>query len=130
MRKFINIVTEGQSEIILYHATPVEKLESIRKEGVAPISYWGSIETAEYYAEDTESVIIGVPISAFDHNLLEPDYPGIEEPVTYSTIGKPESQVIAEWSACEGTWQDSLEIIESVRYKGVVPFDAFYSIEE
>ena len=120
MRRYIDIVNESQRDIMLYHATLRANLASIERDGVKPTSYWASTEElVEYYSEDGDYVVISAPLSAFDPTLLRPDYPGINEPIT-TAIGKSEAAVIAEWKACDGTWQDSLRIIHSVSYEGVI----------
>lgn len=104
----------------LYHATASSKLPRILKYGIRAPSYWGTIDIAHYYADDIDdAVILKLPLSAFDTRYLEPDHASIAEPLTW-TIGKSEEEVQEEWAACDGTWQDSLAIVSSVKYTKVI----------
>jgi hypothetical protein len=112
---------------MLYHGTSQRKLHELLATGgtmTAP-SWWGSQEVAWYYAEDQEDrdgsspVVIGVPLSRFDTAHLEPDHNSIAEPIT-TVIGKTEDEVIEAWETAEGTWQESLDIVESVIYRAPI----------
>lgn len=108
----------------LYHATDSDSVESCLRDGLKPTSYWAIGAVAEYYVgchddEGSEGVILAAKLDDFDESLFEPDYPGLEEPVIYS-LGKRDEQIWSEWEASEKTWRDSLRIIGSVRYTGVV----------
>jgi hypothetical protein len=108
----------------LYHATDRQNVESCLADGVRPTSYWGIGVLAEYYVgccddEDDEGVVLTASLSDFDESLLEPDYPGLEEPITY-TLRKSEDEIWTEWEASAKTWRDSLRIIGSVRYRGTI----------
>jgi len=109
----------------LYHGTSDLYYQDILDNGIKAPSYWGTPEVAEYYSEVvTEEVggnpvIIEVSLSRFNQDLLEPDYNSIDEPLTY-TLGKTEEEVWEEWEQTGETWQDSLEIVASVLYKGVI----------
>jgi hypothetical protein len=79
---------------------------------------------AEYYVsvcddEGDAGVMLAAALSDFDESLLEPDFPGLEEPVTYS-LGKRDEEIWTEWEASGKTWRDSLRIIGSVRYRGLI----------
>jgi len=120
---------------VFYHGTSLRALAEIEKLGrIKPVSYWGSYEVAAYYAEvtaeeqDDRAVILQYPIAKFLDQYLEPDYPGIEEPITY-TIGKKESAVWREWKQSDKTWQDSWQIIQSVRYTADVMDDGDLNYE-
>jgi hypothetical protein len=109
----------------LYHATAEDNAESCLRDGVTPTSYWATEDLIDYYVESVEddgheAVVLAVDLSELDEALLEPDYPGIEEPVVFSAMGKRDQQVWQEWEASTKTWRDSLEIIGSIRYRGVV----------
>lgn len=115
-----------------YHATTVENLELIKKSGkVNPNSYFGIEEISEYYAETIEddgltSVVLKIPASCFDTKSIEVDWPGISEPVTYSTLGIKEDDVHDMWEASNKSPQACLEIIGSFRYAQSIPFsDSF-----
>jgi hypothetical protein len=109
---------------ILHHATAVSNVESIYKNGIRPISYWGNVDIVSYYSETIEDDgddvhVFEISLSEFDKNLLEPDYEGIEEPIS-TVIGKSEDTVRKEWENSNKTWQDSYRIIGSVRYRGII----------
>lgn len=110
----------------LYHATSRERADAFLKDGIpAHVSYWGVEEIAAYYAETVADegatpVILSVALEDLDETLLLPDMPGVEEPIA-TVIGCRERDVHAAWSACTGTWRDSLDIIGSVSFTGAVP---------
>ena len=112
------------SEPTLYHGTSDVHKDDILRNGIGK-SYWGTAEVAEYYAEVTvdevggDMIVISKPLSSFKEDLLEPDSNSIAEPLTY-TLRKSEDQIASEWEESEGTWQDSLKIVESVIYNGRV----------
>jgi hypothetical protein len=108
----------------LRHVFPASALQSILVEGVRPRSYWAIESVSDYYAETfddegVESLCLEVPIERLAGRT--PDMPGIEEPVVFGAMGKREAQVQQEWSACSGTWMDSLEIIGSIACDETVP---------
>lgn len=104
----------------LYHATSSNNLPRILKYGIKAPSYWGTVDIAHYYADDIDdAVILRLPLSAFDTRYLAPDHASVAEPIT-TVIGKSEEEVQAEWRGCEGTWEDSLEIVSSVKYNKVI----------
>jgi hypothetical protein len=134
MRRWIDIIkhapranlkeSAGEFDGYLYHASPERYVESITREGILPTSYWGTERIAEYYAEDIrengeEAHIFRVPFRDFDEANLEPDLPGLEEPLTY-TLGMSEEEVWDEWADSAKDWNASLEIVGSVRYTGIV----------
>lgn len=89
------------------------------------MSYWASDEDIHEYYLDTiredgyEPVSIVIDISAMDSSLIEPDYPGIEEPLTY-TLKTSEDTVWEKWENSSKTWRDSIEIIGSIRFCGLI----------
>ena len=109
----------------LYHGTSRAIMEKILASGaIKPPSWWGTEQVAEYYAvvaaeaegkDDTDSVIFQVPLSRFNGAMLKPDGNSIAEPLTF-TLGRSEEDLYEEWEASKGTWQECLEIYESVRY--------------
>ena len=109
----------------LYHVTPADNVQNIESNGIQPVSYWGIGRITNYYIEDVEgsngeAKVYHVPLSEFDKTLLEPDVNGIEEPLTH-TLGVNEEDIWNKWELSDKTWQDSLNLIGSVRYRGVVP---------
>jgi hypothetical protein len=135
MRKWIDLFeNQGLSENALdgpnhfdgtlFHATSQSRARSCLAKGVKPVSYWAIGIVSEYYIETVEDegdegVTLEAHLSEFDEELLEPDYPGLEEPIT-SAVGKNEDQIWSEWESSEKTWRDSLRIIGSVRYRGTI----------
>lgn len=115
----------------LYHATDEENLPSIAREGMRTGSYWTSLEKlATYYAgtvedEDKVSAILVVDLADLEAAAkaggveLEPDYPGIEEPIT-SVIGMSQQRVWEQWRNSMG-WQGCLDLIGSLRCPVPVP---------
>lgn len=114
----------------LYHATSTDNIEAIIKDGLRSGAYLtNSAEQAEYYA-DTISDEGKVPIiieldlseliSAVGEDNIEPDHPSIAEPIT-STLELDEDEVYEAWEEAEGTWRDSLEIVNSVKVKAAIP---------
>jgi hypothetical protein len=129
MRKWINLLESGfdsehHFDGILYHATSQSRARSCIETGVRPVSYWGIGIISEYYIETVEDdgdegVVLEANLNDFDEAMLEPDYEGIEEPIT-GVVGKSEDQIWSEWEASGKTWRDSLRIIGSVRYRGII----------
>lgn len=129
MRKWIDTISIFEEirldfDGFLYHATSIDNIEGIYKQGIKPVSYWGVFEIAAYYADGIEEDgqephIFKLPISDFDPSLLEPDYPGLQEPLV-PMIGMPEDEIWDKWERSEKTWRVSLELIGSVRYRGVI----------
>jgi hypothetical protein len=116
---------------MFYHATSRKNLKSIVKKGIKPHSYWtNNSALADYYAEtieddDEEPVIIGVRFEVFDENFLNPDFPGIDEPIS-TAINKNSSIVYHEWETSNRTWEDSLDIIGSICYhQSIMPLSIF-----
>jgi len=121
---------ENNSET-LFSATAASSLESILKEGLRRGSYWtNDDDVSAYYAETIEDegmspVIIQVSLSALSAEYCRPDHNGLVEPLTY-TLGKSQEDVALAWESSEKKWEDSMEIIHSIRYHAVVPADALY----
>ena len=114
-RKYVNKEEE------LYHGTSDLYKQDILKFGIQAPSYWGTAEVAEYYANEVSEehggnpLVVKIPLSKFDQSLLKPDLNSIGEPLTF-TLRKTEEEVWEEWEQSDETWQDSLEIVESVIY--------------
>jgi hypothetical protein len=129
MRQWIDLLSEGLDgpsyfDGTLYHATSQSNAQSCISQGVRAPSYWGVGALAEYYIETVEDegdegVMLEADLTDFDESLLEPDYPGLEEPIC-SAVGKSENEIWSQWEASGKTWRDSLRIIGSVRYRGII----------
>lgn len=110
----------------LYHATSHVRADAFMTEGFAGhVSYWGVLAIAEYYAETVEdegdeAIILSVDLSAFDTDALREDAAGFEEPIT-TVIGSSESDVHRAWARSGRTWRESLDLIGSVSYHGILP---------
>jgi len=117
---------------LLYHATKRENPPSIAEAGLRAGSYWAADENLlDYYVETIEeegdeAVVLVLDLQPLAEYLLsrgvalEPDSPGIEEPIT-GALGRSEHEIWRAWAnSCE-TWEDSLRIISSVRCPSVVP---------
>ena len=119
-----------RAPLTLYHGTSSTLASEIARRGLCGhYVYLGIVDVADYYAEAVVDEVGGseaVFVVEVPRNLqsrLEPDYGGIEEPLTY-TLGKSEESIWEEWDASAQTWEDSLRIIGSVRLKldsGCVP---------
>lgn len=122
---------------ILYHITDSKNLDGILAEGLRANSYWtDSLDLSDYYAEtvrDEGGIPITLSIELDNLNLdaasLEPDYPGIEEPIT-TVIGMSEDEVLEAWGKSDQTWQDSLSIIGSLRCRQAITHDVLVAITE
>ncbi|HIH2751011.1 TPA: hypothetical protein ACYLN4_006837 [Burkholderia lata] len=112
--------------LCLFHITVRTKLDCIAREGMRRKSYWSeSGGLLGYYEETVEDegedpVTLAVFRHALISQFLEPDYPGIEEPIT-TVVGKSEDEVHSEWSASDQKWNDSLIIVGSLRYSEIIP---------
>lgn len=114
----------------LYHATSQDALISIINEGLRNLSYWSDDESVtDYYGETIEDegavlVVIAINLDALIKHVgelaIEPDYPGIEEPIT-GALGKSEDEINEEWEASDKSWRSSLEIIHSLRCRSPIP---------
>ncbi|MCR1345339.1 hypothetical protein NRY68_05895 [Acidithiobacillus ferrooxidans] len=108
-------------DTVLLHATSVENMELIKSSGMLARSYWtNDTDLAAYYAETVEddgfeSVIIAVRLKDLDEAFIQPDYPGLEEPIT-GVLGSTEERIWKKWEASERGWINSLSIVHSVRY--------------
>jgi len=105
--------------MMLYHVTSRGNLAAILQQGITPTSYWAIEEVCDYYAEDFDDPItFGIDLSRISDPI--PDQPGIDEPVTFPTMGKREAEVHDEWENSNQTWRDSLEIVGSIACRSIV----------
>ncbi|MGC9237971.1 MAG: hypothetical protein ACP5GF_13965, partial [Thiomonas sp.] len=101
-------------------------LDSILKNGLRPGAYLAADDwLADYYAEIIEdeecrsAVVLQVAMDDLNKEFLEPDYPGIDEPITM-LLDLDEESIHAQWGDSRQTWEDSLSLIRSVRYAAVI----------
>lgn len=112
----------------LLHVTASDNLDGIRADGVTGLSYWAVREDIHaYYVEtvedeEKEPVTLMVDLDDLDPNLLEPDHPGLEEPIT-TVLGMSEDEVWEEWQETDQSWNACLDLIGTVRYRGIIPAD-------
>jgi hypothetical protein len=113
-------------EEFLLHTTSVDVMEGIANQGLLEMSYWarpGAI--SDYYAETVtdegkQPIALRLPLSILATFQPEPDHPGLEEPLTY-TLGMSEDEVWRQWSHTGETWQECLDLIESIRVRAAIP---------
>mgnify|MGYP001470690550 FL=1 len=127
----------GLQEEILFHGTTIGKARSILKSGMRPTdafelfdgeemtsegSFWGTIRTAAWYAEDSSihrkggrPAIIACPVSFLQtYTTLAADIPSRDFPVPGLTRLE-DPAVAARWPNGQyRTWQESLEDLGSV----------------
>lgn len=109
----------------LFHVTEKRHLELIRKEGLRSGTYFSiDPDLVDYYAgtiedENQSPVVLQVSLEDLDAKFMEPDYPGIEEPIT-TVLGESERFIQQEWKHSDQSWQDSLELVKSVKYAAVI----------
>lgn len=112
----------------LYHLTAATNVESIIKDGVRPISYWGQLSVVHYYRRlllhnSDRAMILRVSFENFLAGSFEPDIRGIHHPPN-EAIEMTDAEVGAVWDQSAQTWQNCLDLIGSVAYRGVVPINA------
>lgn len=107
----------------LFHATSTDNAALIRKKGMMAGSYWGKAPLAHYYRETVYDegkvpAFFAIDISTLQVELgdvFEPDWPGIEEPIS-TVVGLKEEDIHARWEALEAPgWRDSIDLIGSLR---------------
>jgi len=114
------------ASLVLRHATAQRHLPAILADGLRAGSYWSASERLTAYYEETVAdedqvpVVLQVGLAALASEALQPDYPGIDEPIC-TVIGHSEAAVQVLWVAAARTWQDSLAIVQSVRYARPIP---------
>lgn len=110
-------------ELKFFHVTARKHIASVTQHGLRKGVYLSHAEYPEvrdYYAETVsdegdEPVVIEIDARGIDVNLLAPDMPGIEEPLSF-TLGTTDDQVHAQWESSSKTWEDSVNIIGTARY--------------
>ena len=77
-------------ETHLYHVTSKDQLPQILKNGLRAGSYWSNREDiTDYYRETIEDegkepITISISLSNLNPSHIQPDYNGIEEPLTFT----------------------------------------------
>lgn len=144
-RDWISLVTAiadrieeaGLSEEILFHGTTVEKARAIMSNGMRPAdafevlpdgtesmtegSFWGTVGTAAWYAEDKSfyrgesPVLLACPVGFLQtYSILGIDIPSRDFPIPGLTPME-DPEVARRWATgMRRTWQDSLSDIGSV----------------
>lgn len=117
------------ASVVLWHVTSTEAAEAIAAEGMRPGSYWTCDGTlADYYAEcvrdeGAEPVVLQTTLDRLPMSALEPDRPGLQEPIT--TVLGAEEDVRARYDAAlagsGSPWQASLEALRSLRCACALP---------
>lgn len=122
----MRVVDPYQEEVeYLYHVSAFDALDSILAEGLHECSYWCTDGLVDYYQETIEDegrtpIVLRMEISAVAELLPEPDDNSIAEPIS-TCLPLSEGEVHLAWSAAEGTWQDALAIVGSIRLRAPVP---------
>lgn len=115
----------------LYHATNINNLASIAREGMRAGSYWASNDDVHnYYGsvvrdEGHEDVTLTVALGDLLAAWLQPDWNGIEAPLCF-TLGMDEDEIRELWDGSSQDWRASLEIIGTLKYGAVIPPDKIY----
>ena len=60
-------------------------------------------------------------LKSVSEKAIEPDFPGIQEPLTY-ILKSSEEQIWEMWEESNKTWKDSLKIVGSLRITKTIPF--------
>lgn len=115
--------------IKLFHATDAANLDGLRTEGLRGPSYWSArddihsyyIETIEDEGKDPLTLI--VDIDDLLAGLLEPDMPGLEEPIA-TVLGMREEDIRAAWENGDRSWSACLDLIGTLLYRGDLPASA------
>lgn len=119
----------------LYHITSRDNLQGIAKLGMKPNSYWSTdLDLADYYKETVideghKPVILTIQLNDVAGLTLEPDYPGLEEPIT-TVLHKSEDQVQSEWARSAKDWKASIAIINSLRIKDAISPERLYVMDD
>lgn len=113
----------------LFHVTSTDALQGITKTGLNAFSYWSTdAAIASYYGDTIEdeglepitlTIELDDLIAHVGADALEPDFPGIEEPIC-TALGKRESDVLIEWRNSRREWRDSLAVVHSLRCRAPI----------
>jgi hypothetical protein len=105
----------------LFHVTARRHLAAIMGQGLrAPVYLASCRRVVSYYREVVEDdgeapVVLAINPAGLCEAALEPDWPGLEEPLTF-TLGMSEQGIAAAWEACERRdYRASLAVIGSCR---------------
>lgn len=140
-QKFLQreLVDDPGKTTLLYHATQLDALAGIAAEGLRSLSYWTDDEDVLAYYKETivdenaKPVVLVIDLDQLlrlvGEHAIEPDHPGIEEPITCS-LGKSESKVEIEWFASAQGWRDSLKVVRSLRCRSSIPEQALRVLDE
>lgn len=119
----------GFKSVTLYHATAVENLPFIFRDGLLPNSYFGVKKIAEYYKEvindeGKQAILLEVPLKDLEVMGIKmvPDYPGLEEPLTF-TLKMREEEVWDEWGQLnedDKNYKNCLNLIGSLKVESAV----------
>ena len=106
MRQWIKLF-EHQLPEYLYHGTWKGHIDSIIEDGLTGPSYWGDEEIARSYADHygKEGVIIRMPLSAFNEDGL------VANEALISSLD------VDDMLDGDFTWEDSLELVDSLIYE-------------
>ncbi len=137
---------EGMNEAngiqVLWHGTTEEWFSKMQTMGVPAKSFWTPDEDMAWYfaqmAQEAggrgDTVIAKLPIAAFDPSGFAVDNAMLQEPVDgvaeyhgfdHLPSSEWDNEIYELWSQTGQTWQDSLEVLRSVRYlKQLPPFQA------
>lgn len=113
---------------VVYHVTTASSLFSVMETGLHPRSYWASDGVlTDYYSEcvreeGQEPVVLTLPLEVLATFSLQPDRPGLEEPIS-TVVGMSEEEVWEAWEETDQTWQDCLELIGSVMCASPISID-------
>lgn len=115
---------------LLFHATKLDALSSIAEEGLHELSYWSDDDSVcAYYSETIEEegdtpVILVIDLDDLvrlvGNDAMEPDQPGIDEPIT-GALEMREEEVWEAWDESDQDWRASLEIVHSMRVRAPIP---------
>ncbi len=109
----------------LYCAIDRDRLSSIATDGMPSGSYWTSLRDMASYYEDVlwddekEPAVLVVDLEYLDETCLNVDRPSLDEPIT-KVLGMDEDEIRDLWTEMPGTWQDCLQLVGSIFYKGII----------
>jgi adenosyl cobinamide kinase/adenosyl cobinamide phosphate guanylyltransferase len=110
-------------EEMLYYGTTTEKLDALLEDGLEAPSHWGTLEMATLRAEEAaeedggDPVVITKSMTDFSTTALQADEDAIKTPAQ-SIVARSEEQIAEEWEKSDKSWEDSLDLAESVLYDG------------